>query len=70
MIDGSILKMTRSRVKISVSEFVDVKMPKSVEALHVLLATTYNDGFQEGWEEGYHDGEEVSERYHRARTLD
>jgi flagellar biosynthesis/type III secretory pathway protein FliH len=62
--------MTRSRVKIPISDFKDVKMPQTLEQLHVLLATTYNDAFQEGWEEGYHDGEAVTERYHRTRTLD
>jgi flagellar biosynthesis/type III secretory pathway protein FliH len=62
--------MTRSRVRFVPSDFTDTKMPKSLEELHVLLAKTYNSAFQDGWEEGYHDGEEVSERYHRTRTLD
>lgn len=61
--------MTRSRVKIPISDFKDVKMPHTLDQLHILLAATYNDGFQDGWEEGYHDGTEVADR-HRSRTLD
>lgn len=62
--------MTRSRVKIPVSDFHDVKMPHTLEQLHILLATTYNDGFQDGWEEGYQDGSEVTRRHASSRTMD
>ena len=62
--------MGRSRLKIDLNYFEDVKLPKTEKELHVLLAQTWNEAFQEGWSEGYYDGQEHNKHIDNLRTLD